>query len=113
MKVAFLAVLEHIENEENPALLLLIDEQRSENIQWRRTLYDNDQNRFLIEYFDLESFAGSLWTAFVVIDASTLNIIHFSQDIQLYSGITPEMALHLGHFENELHNEFGEFYEIY
>jgi hypothetical protein len=83
------------------------------NISLLQIMHDEAQNRYWVEFYDIESFLSCLWLGFVVIDATNKDIIHIDTQITLYSGVTPEMAmLNRKSSITELQNEYGNFHRV-
>ena len=102
-----------IKNVERTAFTAVTKEVRPDyhkNIYILRTMYDENQNRFWIEFYDTKSYPSILWLGFVVIDARSFDVLYTATDITLYSGLYPEMVAGFRKSENELHNEHGDFY---
>jgi len=101
---------------EYTAFEAIMDEVKPDNLKnvyTLRTMYDENQNRYWVEFYDTQSHLSCLWVGVVVIDAIDFDVVYTDTDIRLYSGISPEMAAASRGSQNELHNEYGDFYTKY
>lgn len=64
-----------------------------EGMRWFRTMYDEERSLYRVEFYDLTSFISSLWLGNVVVDPADMSVVEVDDNVGLYSGISPEMAL--------------------
>ena len=105
--------IKNIEYAAFSAILKEAEHDNQKNIYMLRTMYDENQNCYWVEFYDTESYLSSLWLGFAIIDAKSLDVVYAETDVTFYSGISPEMAVYSKKNENELHNEHGDFYTKY
>ena len=102
-----------IEHTAFEAIMQEVKPDNHKNVYTLRTMYDENQNRYWVEFYDTQSHLSSLWVGVVVIDAIDFNVVYTDTEITLFSGISPQMAVDNRRSQNELHNEYGDFYIKY